>query len=60
MVSASENIKFCDFHKYCKLCKHYKKKETEEPCFSCMEEPINEGTAKPVNWEGRSEKKSKR
>lgn len=39
------------FDEYCRLCKHSSKKETEEPCDSCLEEPVNLYSHKPVKWE---------
>ena len=38
------------FHEHCKTCKHAKKKETEEPCDECLNEPINLHSHKPVKW----------
>ena len=40
-----------EFHRYCVLCKHRDKKETESPCCECLEEPFNTNTGKPVKWE---------
>lgn len=39
------------FHEYCKKCKHEKKKEIEEPCGECMENPTNWNTHRPVKYE---------
>lgn len=39
------------FNQYCKKCKHYGKKEAEEPCFECLEEPLNFETRKPIKFE---------
>ncbi len=41
------------FDKYCKTCKHYKKKESEEPCDECLSNPTNLYSKKPVNWESK-------
>lgn len=41
------------FDKYCKTCKHTKKKDTEEPCDECLDNPINLHSHKPVNWEAK-------
>ena len=48
-----ENIvdKEVRFDLYCKKCKYEKKKETEEPCDQCLENPSNAHTDKPTNWE---------
>lgn len=38
------------FGKYCKTCKHSKKKNNEEPCDECLDNPVNVDSHKPVNW----------
>lgn len=40
--------KFVLFNKWCKHCVHSEKKENEEPCDHCLEEPINTDSHKPV------------
>lgn len=45
-----------DYHKYCESCKYYKLKENEngdtpEPCNSCLTEPVNLYSKKPVKYE---------
>lgn len=39
------------FHQYCKLCKHFNKQDTDDPCDECLDEPVNLYSHKPVNWE---------
>lgn len=39
------------FDQYCPKCKHFKVNETDEPCNTCLENPSNAHTSKPVNWE---------
>lgn len=39
------------FDKYCKTCKHSKKKDNEEPCDECLENPTNLHSHRPVCWE---------
>ena len=39
------------FDKYCKTCKHSKKKDNEEPCDECLESPTNLNSHRPVCWE---------
>lgn len=41
------------FDQYCKKCKHKKKKDTEEPCFECLGNPVNYQSHKPVKWESK-------
>lgn len=38
------------FDEYCKSCKYYKLSEEEHPCDTCLENPINLYSQKPVNW----------
>ena len=39
------------FDQYCKSCKHLAKDDVEEPCNSCLDNPVNLGSHKPVNYE---------
>ena len=38
------------FDLYSSKCKHAKVVEWESPCNECLEQPVNEGTQKPVNF----------
>lgn len=42
------------FDIYCETCKHKEKKENEEPCDECLEDPINLNTEKPVRWKEKT------
>lgn len=46
-----ENDKIVYFGKYCKLCKHCTKKESEDPCWDCLTEPVNQNSHKPLCFE---------
>ena len=46
-----ENMKFVEFELYCRNCKYYEKREDEDPCFECLENPVNVYSHKPVKWE---------
>lgn len=46
-----------EFEKYCKKCKHYKLKETKDPCNNCLDEPVNDDSRKPVYFEEADSKK---
>lgn len=50
-MGASNNQKEVYFHKYCKTCKYYKNKETDDPCDECLNTPTNVDSHRPVNWE---------
>ena len=39
------------FDQYCKTCKHAKKDSYEDPCFECLDNPVNLYSHKPVKWE---------
>lgn len=41
------------FDQYCKTCTHSDKYEHEEPCFECLEHPMNVYSHKPINYEER-------
>lgn len=43
-----------DFYKWCPFCKHRDKTEQDEPCYDCLEEPVNVDSRKPVLWEERT------
>lgn len=45
------NTKFVDFEKYCKSCKHKKKKDFEDPCNECLDTCAREGSSRPEKWE---------
>ncbi len=45
------NDKEVYFGLYCKTCKNEALPESEEPCNSCLEEPVNTDSHRPVNWE---------
>lgn len=40
-----------NYGKYCVSCKHADCLENEDPCFECLDSPLNLYTDKPVNWE---------
>ena len=46
-----EGYKLVYFDTYCKFCKHREVKDEDEPCDSCLSEPINLYSHKPVKWE---------
>lgn len=46
-----ESYKEAYFNQYCDSCKHKEKKETEDPCDDCLENPVNVYSHKPVRWE---------
>lgn len=49
--------KIVDFEEYCKRCKYYEKPEHEDPCWDCLDYPVNAWTHKPMRFEERENKK---
>lgn len=47
----NDSYKEVYYHKYCKDCVHFEKKENEEPCSECLEKPTNYATDRPVKFE---------
>ena len=46
----NEGYKEVYFNQYCKTCENEKLKDHEEPCNSCLDEPANLHSHKPVKW----------
>jgi hypothetical protein len=46
---------FVDFFRYCTLCRHIECMSYEEPCNTCLENPVNQGSRKPVKFEPKEE-----
>lgn len=38
----------------CKTCEHCDLKETEDPCFECLNEAVNANSHKPVKWKEKN------
>ncbi len=51
-----EHYKEVLFWKFCKKCKHSRKKENEEPCATCLEDHHNPASHRPTFFE-EAEKK---
>lgn len=39
------------FGDYCKTCKYEKVSEQDDPCYDCLNNPVNEDSHKPIRWE---------
>lgn len=46
----SNNYKEVYFERYCRTCKNYKLKETEDPCNECLNTGAVEHSHKPVKY----------
>ena len=38
------------FDEYCETCKYRSKQEYEEPCATCLDNPVNLNSHKPTEW----------
>ena len=43
------------FDQFCKKCEHKDKKESEDPCFECLDNPENLYSHKPVNYKPKNQ-----
>ena len=50
--------KIVEFDKWCKECEYYEKKETEDPCFDCLEDPVNEYSHRPTQFKEKPSRKN--
>lgn len=46
-----EQFKEVFFDEYCPKCKHSDRAEEDNPCFDCLDYPVNSYSHKPVNFE---------
>lgn len=51
------DLREVNFEKYCETCKHVDCPEHKDPCFECLDNPLNYCAERPVNYEERSKKK---
>lgn len=50
-----------EFENWCNKCKYYKKDEEDNPCYLCLDEPVNEDSKRPVYYvEDTIKKKEKK
>lgn len=45
------------FDLYCPKCKYEQNSEMENPCHDCLENPVNDGTDKPVEFHEKTKSK---
>lgn len=43
------------FDRWCSKCKYKNLKENEDPCWDCLDEPVNENSTKPLYFKGENE-----
>ena len=51
--------KIVNFKNYCPKCKYMNKKGNDEPCDTCLGNPVNILTKKPVKFEEAKDEKGK-
>lgn len=44
------------FDVYCPTCKYKDRPESANPCWDCLDEPVNVDSHKPKYWEEKDEK----
>ena len=47
------------FDIYCEKCKHYEKRENEDPCFQCLDQGWNIDSHKPIMYDEAPKKSTK-
>ena len=57
MPSFTNEDKIVRYDRYCKTCKHYPLNQAEEPCNTCLDNPTNGYSRKPVKYEKKESKK---
>lgn len=53
-MSEPINTREVDFHQYCERCMHFDKEEWEDPCWECLENPVNVNSQKPIRYEEKA------
>lgn len=48
--------KIVEFDQYCKNCVYKDLPETEDPCFDCLEDPVNTYSHRPTKYKERKTK----
>ncbi|WP_458459298.1 hypothetical protein [Pseudobutyrivibrio sp.] len=52
-------VKEVRFDEYCKKCVHYEKKESEDPCWDCLNHAWNYDTHAPVDFKEKDNSQQK-
>ena len=47
------DLREVSYEKYCGICKYADCSESADPCFECLDHPLNYCTDRPVNWEAK-------
>lgn len=52
-MSTDNEYREVNYEKYCGICKYSDCPESADPCFECLDHPLNYCTDRPVNWEAK-------
>lgn len=58
-ISMENEEKEVQFYKYCPMCKYRDLHAVQEPCNTCLDNPVNINSRKPVKFEEAKDKKGK-
>ena len=47
------------FDTWCRRCVHWDKAESQDPCYDCLDNPVNAYSKKPVYFEDNGKEKKK-
>ena len=50
VIFMEDNLKEVYFSPYCSKCQFKDVAEDKEPCFTCLENPVNVNSHRPVNY----------
>lgn len=50
--------KIVDFHQYCELCEYSKLSEQDDPCFECLDNPVNSYSHRPIKFKAKDSQKN--
>lgn len=50
--------KIVEFHKYCELCAFNKLSEKDDPCFECLDNPVNSYSHRPIKFKAKDSQKN--
>lgn len=50
-----DSLKEVRFDLYCKNCEHEKLAENEDPCWDCLNQPVNVNSHKPIEFKEKSQ-----
>lgn len=52
-------MKFVDFETYCEKCLYFEKNECEDPCNTCLNEPVRDNSEKPIEFKKNTKRRKR-